>query len=204
MERVPQWRREIAQKFKKSDDAVRSLAAYLLAANVIAKSRGCLPEDIKISLGKYGKPELVFPTDCFFNISHSGEWVACAVDTAEVGVDIQKIKPTNIALAHRFFAPEEYLYIQNQPEDSRLEAFFETWSLKESYLKAQGTGLHRPLGSFCICRDGDQITVRDNGEKNQNCILRRLDFVGSYVLTAAGAHDISGVEIVDEDYNSFT
>lgn len=61
-----------------------------------------------------GKPFFIDHPGIRFNISHSGEWVACAFSAREVGLDIQQNQersgraPTSLDIARRFFTPEEY------------------------------------------------------------------------------------------------
>lgn len=199
MDTVPEWRRIDARKFKKTDDAVRCLAAYLLAAKVIADKTECRQSDIKVERGEFGKLELVYPNGCFFNISHSGEWVVCAIDNDSVGIDVERIKPIDLGIAKRFFDPIEFDYIMQQPAELRFDAFYETWTFKESYIKATGLGLHKPLGSFCIVRDGGHITVKDNELQNYKWTLKRLGFDKDYALSVTGTHEVKDVVFIDED-----
>ena len=47
-------------------------------------------KDRTLKYGEYGKPYLA-SGDLFFNLSHCGDMVVCAVCDREVGVDIQRI-----------------------------------------------------------------------------------------------------------------
>jgi 4'-phosphopantetheinyl transferase len=199
MLKVPQWRRDTALKFKMSGDKVRCLAAYLLFANVVAGISGCSANDIEIKRGEYGKPELLTPEGYFFNLSHSGNWVVCAIDNAPVGVDIEYIKPTDFDIAHRFFSRDEYQYITEQTQETKLDAFYETWSFKECYLKAVGMGLHKSLSSFCVCRNGGGMaSVKDDKPQEHDWKLRRLFVDNDYVLAAAGVNDIGDAQLINE------
>lgn len=92
------------------------------------------------------------------NLSHSGEWAVCAVSDGKVGIDIERVRCADAALAKRFFTSEEHEYICNSPSPD--EAFFEVWVRKESFVKAVGKGLAIPLSSFCVL----DRTVEHNGE----------------------------------------
>ncbi|MBP6750481.1 MAG: 4'-phosphopantetheinyl transferase superfamily protein [Xanthomonadaceae bacterium] len=80
------------------------------------------------------------------NWSHSGDWLlaAYAVD-ARVGVDIEwrRPRPNALALARRFFAPEETAALARFADDpAALERrFVRLWCAKEAVLKAHGRGL---------------------------------------------------------------
>lgn len=205
MQKVPEWRSDAAKRFKMIPDKVRCLAAYLLAERAIMVRSGCGVCKIEIRRGEFGKPELISPKGCFFNISHSGQWVVCATDSAPVGIDVERIKPTDFGIAKRFFSEEEFNYINEKPEESKLDAFYETWSYKESYIKAVGMGLSKPLGSFSVCRDGYwQATVKDTQPQEYNFKLKRLFLDNNFVLAVAGTHEIANTQFVDETalYNS--
>ena len=64
-----------------------------------------------------------------------------------VGIDIELIKPVNIKIAERFFAPDETAYIKDGEQEQR---FYEVWTKKESHIKWEGKGLYKPLTSFNI------------------------------------------------------
>lgn len=198
MSAVPVWRQTEARKFKKIEDKVRCLASYLLAAKVIADKTGCRRSDIKVERGEFGKLELLYPSGCFFNISHSGESVVCAIDNESVGIDVERIKPIDLNIAKRFFDKDEFKYIMRQPEKLRLDAFYETWTFKESYIKATGFGLHKPLSSFCIARGGGHVSVKDSEPQKCDWILKRLDFDKDYVLSVTGTNEIKDVVFTDE------
>ena len=63
-------------------------------------------------------------------------------------MDIQKSAVYSPALVNRFFAEAERDYIEAAQDKNC--AFTEIWSLKESYIKAVGTGMHMPLSSFSV------------------------------------------------------
>ena len=104
-----------------------------------------LPPDIR-RVGK-GKPFFASIPLCF-SLSHSDVYVACAIADHEIGMDIQKNSVYREPLARRFFSPEERRFIEESPD--RDAAFTEIWCLKESYIKATGEGLARPLSGFSL------------------------------------------------------
>ena len=93
-----------------------------------------------------GKPSLLRSTsapDLHFNLSHCKGLVVAAVMTGgEVGVDAECLQGSidPLAIAHTCFSPAERSYLEDLPGTRRNEAFFRLWTLKEAYLKAQGTG----------------------------------------------------------------
>lgn len=117
------------------------------------------PEEIRLRLNEHGKPYLQTDTPLFFNISHSGKWVVCAFSDTEVGVDIERIAKERLAVAERFFHPEEVAGLLNTSGQERTDLFFRYWSAKESVLKYMGTGLSASLNSFCIRWEGESAGI---------------------------------------------
>jgi len=104
-----------------------------------------LPE---IARHPHGKP--FFPTDPerHFNLSHSGAYALCALDSAPVGVDIQVIKPFRQALYNRVCNPSQRAWLRELEDDPR--AFALLWALKESRCKQSGRGLTSPISAIEI------------------------------------------------------
>jgi len=105
----------------------------------VMERRG-LPAGLPVARAAGGKPYLPDAPDFQFNLSHSGGWVVCAVGEAPLGVDLQRERPLHRAV-FRHFAPAERAWLEALPAPERERAFFDLWVLKESYLKAMGTGL---------------------------------------------------------------
>ena len=110
---------------------------------------------------KYGKPYLKNYSDVYFNLSHSQEYVACAVSDSPVGVDIEYVADIDLNLAKQFFYGTEYEYILDNKDKNK--AFFELWVLKESYMKMTGLGFRLALDEFCIeINDEIKLIHREN------------------------------------------
>ncbi len=65
------------------------------------------------------------------SLSHSGEWVVCAVAPAgKIGVDIQQHRGNLRArdIAKSYFSADETAWLADQP----LASFYELWTLKEA------------------------------------------------------------------------
>jgi len=103
------------------------------------------PGHWRFSVGEHGKPDLVDPPrPLAFNLSHSGDWFACAVTAGTpVGVDLEHTgrKNDTARLARRYFTAVELEDIESQPGDARRERFFDYWTLKEAAVKARGDAL---------------------------------------------------------------
>ncbi len=133
-------RRERADRYLHREDALRCVTAYAL----LCYATGCSEPSVVCTTE--GKPYLPDMPDLYFNLTHSGDFVAIAYGTTPVGIDMEKILLDGVhpGIAQRFFAPAE------QQEATTPEGFFRVWSMKESYLKYLGTGLSYPMQSVDV------------------------------------------------------
>jgi len=154
-------------RFRFFDDAKRSLLGEILTRYAIFKDCNATMEQMKFDITMDGKPILQEPSGLHFNISHSGNWVVCAIDDEPIGVDVEAMKPINYDIGERFFAPKEYCDLINMEEGQRKKYFYMLWTLKESYIKAIGKGLAIPLDSFCFTVENGNIMLYQNNEARQ-------------------------------------
>ena len=135
-------------------DAQNCLLGDVLARTEICRAANLANKELKFLENEYGKPFLADRAHIHFNISHTKNYVACALSDEPVGIDIEQIKPENPKIAERFFSPAERAYIaaNNRANDknSKMVAFYEVWTKKESRIKWEGKGLYMPLSSFCV------------------------------------------------------
>ena len=118
-----------------------------------------------------GKPFIPGLPDIHFNLSHSGDYIACAFSDREVGLDLQEQARTHTSILHiakRFFSAKEYEAIQALPAEDpsvvpgrhsisttdsdnsacRLPLFYNLWTIKEAYLKYLGCGLRGGMNGY--------------------------------------------------------
>ena len=75
-----------------------------------------------------------------FNISHSGDYIICAItQNGKVGIDIEKHRTLKSSIAERYFDKTECSEIA-AAEDAE-KTFFDLWTLKESAIKCDGRGV---------------------------------------------------------------
>ncbi|MBK3494734.1 4'-phosphopantetheinyl transferase superfamily protein [Viridibacillus sp. YIM B01967] len=148
------------ERFYKPEDAYRTLFADLLVRHLLMDKYQVSNEDIKFFNNPYGKPYVHGFPKFSFNISHAGNWIVCAVDEIPLGIDIELIKPIDFTIAKNFFSEEENEDLRKIDASRKLEYFFELWTIKESYVKALGTGLSVNLNAFTVKKAGkDQIHI---------------------------------------------
>jgi 4'-phosphopantetheinyl transferase len=145
------------RRMLKYEDRVRSLVGELLVKHAIWRLTNIPRHEIRFAMNAYGKPQLDVADSVHFNIAHSGDWVVCATDSNPVGVDIEKIHSVDLHMARHFFSEAEFEQLIVLPAAQRLAFFFDIWTLKESYIKADGRGLSLSLNSFSIIKQGFDI-----------------------------------------------
>lgn len=132
------------------------LVARALLRTVLSCYADLKPDDWRFDTNAYGKPRVADRLrlqGLHFNVSHAEGLVALAVSgQAEIGVDVEHVGrsvPSLGELAERHFAAAERALLSGMADEaSRTRAFFEVWTLKESYIKARGMGLSLALDSF--------------------------------------------------------
>lgn len=131
-----------------SRDALLSLAAGLLLFGVFGEAA----QHARYERGKRGKPHL--PDRTPFNITHAGDYAILALSSQAVGVDLERIRPIDWQkISARFFHPAERAYLAESADPA--SEFFHIWTLKESYLKAEGLGFSISPVSFAILPEGE-------------------------------------------------
>lgn len=135
---IPRECREKLLKMRSDRARAGSLGARLLLARCLEDMGICLAEEAFV-YGTFGKPSLRDHPQIFFNLTHSGVYAACAVSDRAAGVDIQRLDGLHPEIQRRCFTRREQQYIQEAGDPSR--AFALIWAMKESFVKASGTGL---------------------------------------------------------------
>lgn len=135
------------------------------------------PMPLQYGYGEHGKPYLI-NSPWRFNLSHSGDYVLCALSRREVGADIQVYQKKDVKkLAGRFFSEEENRSLK-QSEDENAD-FFRLWTRKEAYGKLTGEGLAGALG----------INLQDEGEIFGELCWEEYDMPKGYRIAICQYHD---------------
>lgn len=162
-------RREKVDKFKFVNDKKLSILSEILLKKALIELN--VDSDIELTYNKYQKPYLK-NNDIYFNISHSGEYVICAISKDEVGCDIEYIKDIDMKIANKFFNENEYKTILNS--NNQLDTFYRIWTLKESFMKNLGLGFNIELNSFEIVLSNNP-TVKQNINNNNKYYFKEIE-----------------------------
>lgn len=141
-----------AVRFHFPKDRERYKAAHGCLRNILARYLGCQPGQLDFSANRYGKPALN-DRSLEFNLSHSGDFALIAVArNRKVGIDLERVRSglEFESIASRCFSQVEVAEFAALPPEQRAAGFFNGWTCKEAYIKAQGLGLSMPLDSFDV------------------------------------------------------
>jgi 4'-phosphopantetheinyl transferase len=145
---------EIAARYANAKSQMQYLTGRALVRHALASVTPRGAEPVRIVVDEQGKPVLASAlgeAPWHFNISHSGDLVACALASANVGIDIESISRAtdHLAIAHAYFSSDEAIWIGAR-QGSVNRRFVALWTVKEAYLKAIGIGLAVPVAGVVI------------------------------------------------------
>ncbi len=128
---VPQEKMQQIKKQKVKHNADNSLIGIALVMAAVSKTFSIPVSDIMLEY-ENGKPYIKSHESIFVSISHSCDLVVCAVSDTPVGIDTEKIRAFNPAVAHKIFHKSEII------SDSQ---YTKEWTILEAALKLKGIGL---------------------------------------------------------------
>ena len=135
------------QTLRDSDVITRALQR-----TVLSEYEDIPPSEWRFAQDSAGKPYIAdFSTSLSFNLSHTREWIACAVARHPfIGIDIEHSERNSkiVLLAERFFSRQECEALTSLPAAQQKSRFFDYWTLKEAYIKARGEGISLGLNRF--------------------------------------------------------
>ena len=156
-----------ARRFVNRDDAVRSAVGALLLARMAARAleNGETPA---IARTEHGKPYVAGHPEVQLSLAHGGSIVACASAGEPVGVDVEQVRPVDLADFDSWLTEGEKRAIAAADP---VREFFRIWTAREAFSKRDGRG----LALF------DDPAVRE-GYRDAGCEFRTVPVEG-HVLT---------------------
>ncbi|XP_051782856.1 L-aminoadipate-semialdehyde dehydrogenase-phosphopantetheinyl transferase isoform X2 [Erpetoichthys calabaricus] len=143
-------------QFVFAKDSKSAMAGRLLIRKLITEKMNIPWNEIHLERTPKGKPVLAKPVlhnisqKYNFNISHQGDYVVLAAEPGlQVGVDVMKTSRPGSSttvdffkIMKRQFTDHEWKVIKSAGSElKQLEMFYRHWTLKESFIKAIGTGV---------------------------------------------------------------
>ncbi len=143
-----------ANKFRFEKDRRGYIISHGATREILAQYLKCQPCNVEYKENSFGKPFLKnSASKIFFNLSHSCDWALLAVsNNRQVGIDIEFIRNDfdESEVAQHFFSRTENEVLLSLPKHLRKKAFFDCWTRKEAFIKANGKGLSFSLKEFSV------------------------------------------------------
>jgi 4'-phosphopantetheinyl transferase len=144
-----------SKRFIADRDGKRFVARRGILRQLLGRYLGVDPVEINYQADVNGK--LSLPScPLSFNLSTCEDRIAYVFTLEkDIGVDIEKVRPLPelSLMMKRWFSAEEQSVMAALPSSLKVEAFYHTWTQKEAFIKAQGTGLRQPLADFSVSVD---------------------------------------------------
>lgn len=172
--------------YKDERDRQLRLQGKLLVGNMMQELgiTGYTPNDIKYD--EHNRPYTDHEVD--FNISHAGDIVVCGgVTGGRIGVDIENLKPINIADVSEVFCEDEWNMITNSAEP--IATVYKLWTRKEAVLKAAGEGMLGEPSTVNVSAD-----MVPYGDHIYN--LYSVNIKDEYIVSIATDREIGGLQIL--------
>ena len=197
---VDEDKRHRIKRFYHWQDAHRTLYADLLIRSVVITKFNMKNSDVSFSIKKYKKPFITTLENFHFNLSHSGDWIICAIDKLPIGADVEQIRDIDLKISKRFFSTEEDDELMSKDSVSILPFFYTLWTLKESYIKAIGKGLYHPLNEFTMkFFDNGEIGLFLKGKHFKDLFFKTYPIDDSYKMAVCSStNEFSDSIIVKE------
>jgi 4'-phosphopantetheinyl transferase len=148
-----------AERFHFDRDRKRFVIGRSVLRTILASYLHTEPDELEFSYGVYGKPYLLQTSHEMtiqFSLAHSHEVVLYALAReCNVGVDVEYVReiPDIEQIGQRYFTKQENAVFRSLTGGRKTKAFFESWTRKEAYLKAIGTGFADEIPSVTNKRD---------------------------------------------------
>jgi 4'-phosphopantetheinyl transferase len=148
--------RDQAERYRMPGKRREYIATRGALRRIVGGVLGVDPAALSFAYGAHGKPSLADPwrqRKLSFNVSHSGDVALVAATTCgAIGVDVERVRADkdHLALARRYFSRRENEMLLELPAERRVRAFFDCWTRKEAFIKAEGRGVSLGLDRFDV------------------------------------------------------
>lgn len=188
MKVLPVFERDRASAFTHDAEATRYLVSRALLRRLLSAYLGRPATSFIFEKGKHGKPYLS-DESIYFNLSHSGDYVALAFcKDSPVGIDIEHTR-SNIrkdSLVKRFFHADEAKLFLNLSEQDKEAFLFRRWTVREAFLKGIGSGLTLAPDSFCVEQTSSTVfCITKSQQDYSSWRIVSVPAPGGYYLSAA-------------------
>lgn len=185
---LPEDERRRILPLRRPQDRRNRALAYAAAFRLLHKHSGVATAHIHLVRNQWGKPEPVLPDGVprlHMSLSHSAECVLVAIASCAIGVDVEAIRPVNMAAINRQMFPGD-----TGSADTPL-AFHAVWTAREAVLKALGTGLSIEPSTLALGQptpDFQALASHPPGLGLEDARVAKLDMPEGYAGAVAAMH----------------
>lgn len=147
---------ETADRFHFEKDRNHFIQSRSALRRILSQYLNVAPNKIEFAYGPAGKPSLagdLSASGLRFSLSRRDGLTLIAVTYGrEIGVDLELVQSDFpiFEVAEASFSPAELATLRNLPQHERTAGFYNCWTRKEAFVKAQGEGLSYPLQKFDV------------------------------------------------------
>ena len=136
---------ERASRLRFAAHRARWLASRAALRVILGRYLGEEPARVRLGATPEGKPVLIEPPRSLeLSLSRSDGWALVAVAAGvRIGVDLERVDTRHVdaELLDAVLTTDERAELDCYPASVRVRRFYELWTLKEAWAKAEGTGL---------------------------------------------------------------
>ena len=162
-------------------DSLRKLIATSLLRTSLCTKLQLPNNSLIIQIGEYGKPFIAANYNLHFNLSHSGDYIVCAFNNSEIGIDIEEITERDAEAISAFFSLQEKCAYNNKSPIEKEGFFFDLWTAKESFIKAIGNGFAIDITKFTI--HFDTIITAETTIESRHWHFKQYEIDPKYKMT---------------------
>ena len=143
-----------ATRLQRLEDRLLFTRAHIAVRQTLARYTLIPAQELSFDIGRHGRPEISnpdAPNGLRFNLSHTPGMIAIVIHCAfNAGVDVERIDRVAdlVAMSRTCFTDVEREALLALPAEQQPLRFAQLWVLKESFIKATGTGLTTSLKSI--------------------------------------------------------
>ena len=176
------------ERYRREIDRTNFIVSRAVLKRLIASKLSINTSDVVFEENQFGKPRIIQNYPLQFNLSHSGKLAIIGfTENHRIGVDVEYMKDDieYEKIARHHFAPEELEVLIEQPMDQLRDYFYRCWTRKESFIKAEGSGVSYPLDSFIVSMHSDDeaaiLNFKDSSENQSEWSMHSFIPAENYI-----------------------
>jgi 4'-phosphopantetheinyl transferase len=138
---LSEYEKEASKKYRLIRDRQKFIVSKAIRRNILSKYLELDPQTLSFFINDFKKPYIISEEALYFSVSYSGQYIAMAFHSKEIGLDIEIL--SNLfdyeTILGQVFSKDERLSINEAPE--RTKQFYTLWTRKEALIKATSQGI---------------------------------------------------------------